>query len=50
MLHSSQLKRASEDFLDDLFTFVNCCLLHCYIPKDLIKGEVILTINNNKGI
>ena len=49
MLHSSLLKWASEDYLDNLSIFVNCCLLHCYIPKDLLKGEITPIIKGNKG-
>ena len=49
MLHSSLLKRASEDFLNNLSIFLNCCLLHCYIPKNLLKGEITPIIKDSKG-
>ena len=36
--------------METLSIFVNCCLLHCYIPKDLLlKGEITPIIKDNKG-
>ena len=49
-IHSVFLKNASDTFLNILSKFFNACLLHCYLPCDLLKGNIKPIVKNNKGI
>ena len=48
-VHSLFLKNASEDILMKLAHFLNTCFVHCYLPTDLLKGNVTLIIKDRKG-
>ena len=48
-IHSKFLKGADEVFLCFLACFYNSCFIHCYIPCDLLKGIMNLTIKDTKG-
>ena len=48
-IHSSFLKRVSDKFLDNIAHFINACYTHCYIPNELLKGDINPTIKNQRG-
>ena len=47
--HSSFLKRASDEFLENVVCFVNSCYNHFIFPSDLLTGEINPTVKDIKG-
>ena len=48
-IHSWFLKKASDSFLDFISLFLNACYMHCYIPDELLRGDLNPTIKDHKG-
>ena len=48
-IHSIFLKNADDMFLNFLACFYNACFIHCFIPRDLLKGLMNPTIKDAKG-
>ena len=48
-IHSSFLKKVSDQFLNYIVCFLNACFCHCYIPGELLKGDINPTIKDAKG-
>lgn len=47
-IHSAFLSNASENILRNLSLFYNACLSHCYLPTELLKGNITPNIKNTK--
>ena len=48
-IHTNFLKRVSDSFLKVIVHFLNACYSHCYIPGELLKGDVNPVIKDVKG-
>lgn len=48
-IHSTFLKNASDDFLNILSVFYNACFCHCYIPTNMLKGNIFPTVKDKKN-
>lgn len=48
-IHSHLLKFATYDLLCYVSQFMNMCFNHCYIPNDLLKGDIKPILKNVKG-
>ena len=48
-IHSSFLKRVSDSFLNHIVLLLNSCFTHCFIPEEILKGDINPTIKDNKG-
>lgn len=48
-IHSHFLKHASHQFLRNLALLYNVCLHHCYLPLELLKGNITPVVKNTKG-
>ena len=47
-IHTRLLTNASDEFLNNLCIFLNLCYRHCYLPADLLKGDIDPTIKDKK--
>ena len=48
-IHTQFLRRASENFLCLLSKFMIACYTHCFIPNNLLNGDINPTIKDTKG-
>ena len=48
LIHTNILLNANSKLTDNLTAFLNCCLVHCYLPKDLLRGDISPIIKNDK--
>ena len=48
-IHSSFLKRVTDKFLNNIAHLINACYGHCYIPSELLKGDINPIIKNQTG-
>ena len=48
-VHSIFLKSASDEYLNKVAYFMNACFNHCFIPHDVLMGDVNPTIKDTKG-
>ena len=48
-IHSSFLCKASDRFLDNVACLMNCSFSHCYIPLDILKGDINPNLKDLKG-
>ena len=48
-IHTSFLKRASDTFLENIASLFNAIYSHCYVPDDMLRGNVNPTIKDLKG-
>ena len=48
-IHTAFLKRASDSFLKFIVCFLNACYNHCYIPGEMLNGDVNPVIKDTKG-
>ena len=49
LVHSRFLKYANDNLVDNLVNFINLCFRHCYIPTELLKGEITPILKDKKG-
>lgn len=49
-IHSIFLKTASDSFLQFLAHFYNLCYSHCYLPEELLKGNITPIPKDNKNV
>ena len=47
--HSQFLRHATHEFFVQMSLFMNACFNHCYIPVELLKGDINPIIKNTKG-
>ena len=47
-IHSNLLKNASDNFIDNIVVFFNFCYRHCYLPADLLRGNITPIIKNKR--
>ena len=48
-IHSAFLMNVSDTFLDNIAYFINSCYNHCFIPGNVLKGDINPTIKDQKG-
>ena len=48
-IHSVFLKKASDRFLNYIAELLNTCFSHCYVPKEVLKGDINPTIKDTKN-
>ena len=48
-LHSLFLSKLSEYFLTFLANLLNFCFVRCYIPVDMLKGNILPIVKDKKG-
>ena len=48
-IYSIFLKTASDEYLNKVAYFMNACFNHCFIPHDVLKGDMNPTIKDVKG-
>ena len=48
-IHTIFLKSMSDILLQLLVNFMNACFSHCYVPVDLLNGDINPTIKDNNG-
>ena len=47
-IHTGFLKRVSDSFLEVIVCFLNACYSHCFVPGDLLKGDINPVIKDVK--
>ena len=48
-IHTGFLKRVSDSFFEVIVCFLNACYSHCYVPGELLKGDINPVIKDAKG-
>ena len=48
-IHSLLLKYSSDEFIQILVNFMNFCFCHCFLPIDILKGDIFPIIKDKKG-
>ena len=48
LIHTVFLRNASDFFLQNLANFFNACFIHCYLPRDLLKGTITPIVKDPK--
>ena len=45
-INSKFLKYVDDSFVDNIVFFINMCYVHCFIPKELLKGDITPIVKN----
>ena len=48
-IHSNILKHATYNFIENCTYFLNLCFMHCFLPPDILKGDISPIIKDKKG-
>ena len=48
-IHSCFLENASDEYLEFIANFMNACFNHCFIPTEVLYGDIHPTLKDEKG-